>query len=110
MADTKPHRDKIHIIKDIIMLLAQYGQLNQTALVSYCGLNLKKHKHIFDELESNQLITRSIVNDDHRTVAIYKVTRKGLDFCRDIIGPYEELFPRRISSKHDNTLGLLILI
>lgn len=111
MAGTRPHRDKIHIIKDIIMLLSQYGQLNQTALVSYCGLNLKKHKHILDELESNQLITRSIASDDHRTVAIYKVTRKGLDFCRNIIGPYEELFPRRsASSKHNNMSALLILI
>jgi predicted transcriptional regulator len=107
---TRIHRDKIHIIKDIIMLLAQYGQLNQTTLVSYCGLNLKKHRHILDELEANEMIAKSTQNDDRRTVTVYKVTRRGLDFCRDIIGPYEELFPRKVESEHNDTLGLLILV
>ncbi|NDB89256.1 MAG: hypothetical protein EB150_03025 [Nitrososphaeria archaeon] len=105
----KNYRDKIYIIKDIISLLAEYGELNQTALVSYSGLNLKKHKHILDGLESRQLISKSLVEDGKRTVTIYKVTQKGLEFCRVIIEPYEELFPRRTSSDISK-LSLLVLV
>lgn len=105
----KNYRDKIYIIKDIISLLAEYGELNQTALVSYSGLNLKKHKHILDGLESRQLISKSLVEDGKRTVTIYKVTQKGLEFCRVIIEPYEELFPRKTNSDISK-LSLLVLI
>ena len=40
------YRDRIYIVKDIILKLLEYSELNQTALVSFCGLNLKKHKPI----------------------------------------------------------------
>lgn len=111
MVATKGYRDKIYIVKDIIVLLAQYGQLNQTALVSYCGLNLKKHKHILDELESNGMIQKSILADGKRTITIYKVTARGLDFCRDIVEPYEELFPRKaMPDDKKGSLNLLVLI
>lgn len=109
MTVTKGYRDKIYIIKDIILLLAQYGELNQTSLVSYSGLNLKKHKHIIDELEEHQIITKIILQEGKRTVTVYKVTAKGMEFCRNIIEPYEDLFPRKTST--DSTkLSLLILV
>ncbi|TBR12088.1 MAG: hypothetical protein EPO62_00565 [Candidatus Nitrosotenuis sp.] len=114
MAVTKGYRDKIYIIKDIILLLAQYGELNQTTLVSYSGLNLKKHKHIIDELESRQIITKSVLQDGKRSITIYKVTAKGMEFCRNIIEPYEDLFPRKTSSDaskaSDSKLSFLILV
>lgn len=114
MAGTKGYRDKIYIIKDIILLLAQYGELNQTTLVSYSGLNLKKHKHIIDELESRNIITKTVMQEGKRTVTIYKVTAKGMEFCRNIIEPYEDLFPRKTGSDEDKTasskLSLLILV
>lgn len=107
----KGYRDKIHIIKDIISLLAEYGQLNQTALFSYSGLNLKKHKQILDDLESHEFISKSITEEGKRTVTIYKATAKGIDFCRTIIEPYEELFPRKASADSDNSkLSFLILV
>jgi predicted transcriptional regulator len=106
---TKGYRDKIYIIKDIILLLAQYGELNQTTLVSYSGLNLKKHKHIIDELELHQIITKTVLQDGKRIVTIYKVTAKGMEFCRNIIEPYEDLFPRKASTD-SNKLSLLILV
>jgi predicted transcriptional regulator len=31
----------------------EHNELNQTTLLSFCGLNLKKHKSILDELEMN---------------------------------------------------------
>lgn len=114
MTVTKGYRDKIYIIKDIILLLAQYGELNQTTLVSYSGLNLKKHKHIIDELESRQIITKSVLQDGKRSITIYKATAKGMEFCRNIIEPYEDLFPRKTnvdSAKEGGSkLSLLVLV
>lgn len=91
----KSYRDKIYIVKDVISLLTEYGQLNQTALISYSGLNLKKHKYILDTLESQGFISKSISENDRRPITIYKATQKGIKFCQTIIAPYEELFPRR---------------
>lgn len=90
-----PHRDRIYIIKDVILKLVEYGELNQTALVSFCGLNLKKHKNIFDDLESNDLIKRNEILYGKRITAMYKPTQKGIEFCRSILEPYEKMFPRK---------------
>lgn len=95
MSGTSSYRDRIYIIKDIILILVQYGELNQTALVSFCGLNLKKHKAILDELESNNLIQSEARQLGKRTITIYKPTQKGIEFCKTILDPYEALFPRR---------------
>lgn len=106
---SKSYRDKIYIIKDIIALLVEYGELNQTALVSYCGLNLKKHKQILDSLESHGLVSKSTVEEGKRIITVYKATIKGIEFCRTIIEPYEELFPRK-SRDSNNNLSILIII
>jgi hypothetical protein len=37
-------RDRVYIRKDIILKLSEYGELNQTKLMSYCGLNNVKHR------------------------------------------------------------------
>jgi len=96
------HRDRIYIIKDIILKLVEYGELNQTALISFCGLNLKKHKDIFDDLESNELISRNEISYGKRTTAIYKPTQRGIEFCRTILEPYEKMFPRKKGDDRDN--------
>ncbi len=98
------YRDRIYIIKDIILMLVQYGEMNQTALVSFCGLNLKKHKPILDELEANGLIIRIEKSLGKRIITIYKSTSKGIEFCRTILEPYENVFPRkkRLDEKKDN--------
>jgi predicted transcriptional regulator len=89
------------------MKLVEYGQLNQTALVSYCGLNLKKHRNIFDKMELNGLIIKTEKSLGKRTVTVYSASQKGLEFCRAIIEPYEKLFPRSIDSNGDNTISLV---
>jgi len=94
VSSSQSHRDRIYIVRDII--LVEYGQLNQTALVSFCGLNLKKHRSIFDKMELNGLIIRTEKSLGKRTVTVYSATQKGLEFCRTIIEPYESLFPRSI--------------
>jgi predicted transcriptional regulator len=43
------YRDRIYIVKDIILKLVQYGELNATSLISFCGLNFKKHMSIVDK-------------------------------------------------------------
>lgn len=90
-----PYRDRVYIIKDIILKLVDYGSLNQTSLISFCGLNLKKHRSILFELELNELISRSETISGHRTITIYKPTPKGIEFCNKIIEPYEKMFPRQ---------------
>jgi predicted transcriptional regulator len=89
------YRDRIYIVKDVILKLVEYGELNQTALVSFCGLNLKKHKSILEDIEHNELIQRRETTIGKRTVTIYSPTQKGMSFCRDILEPYEKMFPRR---------------
>jgi predicted transcriptional regulator len=89
------YRDRIYIVKDVILKLVEYGELNQTALVSFCGLNLKKHKSILEDIEHNELIERRETTIGKRTVTIYSPTQKGMSFCRDILDPYEKMFPRR---------------
>ena len=89
------YRDRVYIIKDVILKLVEYGELNLTALVSFCGLNLKKHRPLLDELEKKGLISRYERATGKRTITFYCTTEKGLEFCRTILEPYEKLFPRR---------------
>lgn len=89
------YRDRIYIVKDVILKLVEYGELNQTALVSFCGLNLKKHKSILEDIEDNDLIEKREVTLGKRIVTMYRPTQKGMAFCRDILEPYEKMFPRR---------------
>ena len=75
------YRDRIYIVKDVILKLVEYGELNQTALVSFCGLNLKKHKPILEDIEHNELIERREATIGKRTVTIYKPTQKVWRFA-----------------------------
>jgi predicted transcriptional regulator len=96
------YRDRIYIVADIILKLVEYSELNQTALATFCGLNLKKHKPILDDLERNGLITRREIQSGKRIVTVYKPRQKGIDFYREILEPYEKMFPRRKSNIIDD--------
>ncbi|MGQ0794677.1 MAG: winged helix-turn-helix domain-containing protein [Nitrosopumilaceae archaeon] len=105
------YRDRIYIVKDIILKLVERGELNQTALLSFCGLNLKKHKPILDDLESNGLIKKTEEMLGKRMITKYSPTQKGIEFCKNILEPYENLFPRRKSIAEDKSNpSFLILI
>jgi predicted transcriptional regulator len=52
------YRDRIYIRKDILLKLYEYGNLNQTKLMSYCGLNNVKHKEILDDMAKKELINK----------------------------------------------------
>ena len=110
MADSRKYRDRIYIVKDIILTLSEYGQLNQTTLFSFCGLNISKHKGILDSLEENEMIHSEEITEGKRKLTIFRATPKGMDFCREIIEQYEKLFPREEKSKYSSNLGCLVII
>lgn len=93
------YRDRVYIRKDIILKLTEYGELNQTSLLSYCGLNLVKHKDILDDMEAKGIIQKSEEPWGNKKIIKYSVTEKGRQFCRHILEPYEEMFPRRDAKK-----------
>ena len=92
------YRDRIYIVKDLILKLIEHNELNQTTLLSFCGLNLKKHKSILDDLEENNFINKTELPYGKRKMVIYKPSRKGIEFCTNILEPYEKVFPRRKTS------------
>ena len=89
------YRDRIYIVKDLILKLVEWGELNQTALISFCGLNMKKHKSILDGMEANGLILRREEVNGKKITSIYSPTQKGIQFCTEILEAYEKVFPRR---------------
>ena len=74
--------------------LYEYGELNQSKLISYCGLNNVKHKEIIDDLVEKELIARMEEPWGNKTIIKYKLSEKGRDILRQILEPYEALFPR----------------
>jgi predicted transcriptional regulator len=88
------YRDRVYIRKDVILKLSEYGELNQSKLMSYCGLNNVKHKAILDEMVEKGLIVRFEEPWGNKTIIKYKVSEKGRAISREILEPYEALFPR----------------
>lgn len=74
--------------------LYEYGELNQSKLMSYCGLNNVKHKEILDDMVKKEIITKTEEAWGNKTIIKYKVSNKGREILRDILEPYESLFPR----------------
>lgn len=101
---SRRQRDRIYIVKDIIHILSEYGELNQTALLSYSGLNLTKHRSILEELESQEMIRKENRIGKKRSISIFKATQKGISFCKSILDPYETLFPRKSLQETKRTI------
>ena len=89
------YRDRIYIRKDIILKLSEYGELNQSKLMSYCGLNNIKHKEILDDMVKKGILAKSEEPWGNKTIIKYRVSEKGKDILNQILEPYEELFPRK---------------
>ncbi|VFJ13536.1 putative transcriptional regulator [Candidatus Nitrosocosmicus franklandus] len=82
--------------KDILLKLNEFGELNQSQLMSYCGLNNVAHKPIIDDLVEKGLIIRFEEPwGRHNRIIKYKVSEKGKEIAKAIFEPYELLFPRR---------------
>ncbi len=93
------HRDRIYMRKDIILKLVEHGELNQSKLMSYCGLNNVKHKDIIDELVEKGLITKIEEPWGSKKIIKYSASEKGKELAREILGPYEALFPRSVADE-----------
>jgi predicted transcriptional regulator len=88
------YRDRIYIRKDILLKLYEYGNLNQTKLMSYCGLNNVKHKEILDDMAKKELINKMEKAWGSKTIINYKISEKGMEILKEVLEPYESLFPR----------------
>jgi predicted transcriptional regulator len=89
------HRERVYIRKDIILKLNDYGELNQSQLMSYSGLNNVKHKPFIDELVDKGLIIRFEERwGEQNRIIKYRVSEKGKEIVKAILEPYELLFPR----------------
>lgn len=94
-SDHSAYRERIYVIKDLILKLFEKGELDQTSLIGFCGLNLVRHKALLDQMESNNLINSTRMTSGKKVSTIYKPTHRGVQFCREILGPFEEMFPRK---------------
>ena len=88
------YRDRIYIRKDVLLKLYEYGELNQSKLMSYCGLNNVKHKDILDDMVKKDMINKSEEAWGSKIIIKYRISEKGRQILREILGPYESLFPR----------------
>ena len=91
-------------------MLSEKGEMTATNILSYCGLNYKKHKEILDLLEEKGLIEKKIERRGKRKVTIYKVTKEGTSFAVKVLMPYEKIFPRRKSERRIMVIVLASLV
>lgn len=98
-AASHEYRDRIYIRKDILLKLFEYGELNQSKLISYCGLNNAKHKEIIDSMVERGLVWRTEESWGSKKIAKCRVSEKGMEILRKVLEPYETLFPRESERK-----------
>ncbi len=58
-----------------------------------------KHKDILESMERKGFIKRTEQAWGNKKIIKYAVTQKGREFCKLILEPYEDIFPR--SEKRD---------
>ena len=92
------HRERIYLRKDVLLKLAEHGKLNQSRLMSYCGLNNVKHKVLLDEMVEKGLILRMDEPWGAKKIIKYKISDRGRA-CQGDFRAYETLFPRREAEK-----------
>jgi predicted transcriptional regulator len=78
-----------------LFALTEYGELNQTSLLSHCGLNIVAHKDILEDLEKKGLIKKVEEPWGSKKIIKYSITDRGIHVCKQVFDPYEELFPRK---------------
>ena len=78
----------------MLLKLFEFGEMNQSRLMSICGLNNVKHKGILDGMVKKEIIERNTEPWGNKTIIKYKVSEKGKEIFKAVLEPYEELFPR----------------
>jgi len=90
----REYRDRIYIRKDILLKLYEHGEMNQSMLMSICGLNNVKHKGILDSMVNKEMIERREEAWGSKTIYKYKIAQKGKTILEEVLQRYEDLFPR----------------
>ena len=68
--------------------------MNQSRLMSICGLNNVKHKGILDSMVTKQMIERKEEPWGNKTIYKYSISEKGKILLEQVLQKYEDLFPR----------------
>jgi len=68
--------------------------MNQSRLMSICGLNNVKHREILDDMVGKKMLERKDEPWGNKIIIKYNISQKGKDILRAVLEPYEELFPR----------------
>ena len=76
------YRDRIYIRKDVLLKLYEYGELNQSKLMSYCGLNNVKHREIIEEMVKKEIILRTEEAWGNKTIIKYRCRWCSICDCR----------------------------
>ena len=63
--------------KDILLKLYDYDELNQSKLMSYCGLNNVKHKDILEDMVKKDMINKSEEAWGSKIIIKYRISEKG---------------------------------
>lgn len=90
----REYRDRIYIRKDILLKLYEFGELNQSKLMSICGLNNAKHKGILDDMIEKGILELEKEPCGNKVILKYKISEKGVRIMKEVLDPYEEIFPR----------------
>ena len=77
-----------------MLKLYEFGEMNQSRLMSICGLNNVKHKGILDSMVNKQMIERKNEAWGSKSIYKYKIAEKGKILLEEILERYEDLFPR----------------
>lgn len=69
--------------------------------MSYCGLNNVRHKGLVDNMIKKKMIIRTKESWGNKIIIKYKLSEEGRKILREVLEPYETLFPR--DEVDDNT-------
>jgi predicted transcriptional regulator len=62
--------------------------------MSICGLNNAKHKGILDDMIEKGILSLEKEPWGNKMILKYKISEKGIRIMKEVLDPYEELFPR----------------
>jgi len=62
--------------------------------MSICGLNNAKHKGILNDMVEKGILSLEKEPWGNKTILKYKISEKGIHIMKEVLDPYEELFPR----------------
>lgn len=77
-----------------MLKLYEFGELNQSKLMSICGLNNAKHKGILDDMIEKGILELKKEPWGNKVILKYKISEKGVRIMKEVLDPYEEIFPR----------------